>query len=157
MAFPVAGDFAPNFKLLNQHGERVELIQYRGKSKVVVYFYPRALTPGCTVQGCAIRDSQKDFDALNAVVLGISPDTPEKLKKFDEKYNLGFNILSDVDHAVAEAYGVWGLKKFMGKEFMGIIRTSFIIDISGHVMHVFEKVNTKTHNSNIISYLVSQR
>jgi thioredoxin-dependent peroxiredoxin len=153
MVFPKIGNLAPHFSLLNQHGERVELKQFRGKNNVVVYFYPKASTPGCTVQACAIRDSKERLAAINTVVLGISPDAPLKLQKFDDKYALEFPILSDEDHAVADAYGVWSLKNFMGKQFMGIIRTSFIIDIDGRLRHIMEKVDTKTHNENIIVYI----
>lgn len=156
MVFPKIGNLAPNFELLNQKGETVKLTQLRGKN-VVVYFYPKASTPGCTIQACGIRDSKEELTALNTLVLGISPDTPEKLRKFDDKYSLEYPILSDVDHEVAEAYGVWRMKKFMGKEFMGVVRTSFVIDASGHLMHIFEKVNTKTHSSDIINYIKCQK
>ena len=131
----------------------MELKAFKGKSKVVVYFYPKASTPGCTVQACGIRDYTSEFKALNTVVLGLSPDAPVKLKKFHDKYDLSFDLLSDEDHAVAGAYGVWGLKKFMGREFMGIIRTTFIIDEAGHLVKVLEKVNTKTHNDDLIAYI----
>ena len=148
-----AGSMAPNFLLLNQTNESVELKNFRGKSKVVVYFYPKASTPGCTIQACGIRDYAGEFKGLNTVVLGISPDKPAKLQKFENKYELGFSLLSDEDNAVADAYGVWGLKKFMGREFMGIMRTSFIIDEAGYLVKIFQKVNTKTHNDNLIAYI----
>lgn len=147
------GNLAPNFSLLNQKGEKVELKQFRGKNNVVVYFYPRASTPGCTVQACGIRDSSAELASINTIILGISPDAPAKLQKFDDKYDLGFTLLSDEDHATAETYGVWGLKKFMGKEFLGIIRTSFIIDIDGRLRHIIEKVNTKTHSEEVIAHI----
>lgn len=147
------GSLAPNFSLSNQDNEIVELKSFRGKSNLVVYFYPKASTPGCTVQACGIRDYAFELKQLNTVVLAISPDAPAKLKKFDTKYDLGFNLLSDEDHAVADSYGVWGLKKFMGREFMGIIRTSFIIDINGRLVKILEKVNTKTHNDDVIAYI----
>jgi thioredoxin-dependent peroxiredoxin len=153
MAFPKIGDLAPNFSLLNQRNELVELKAFRSKSKVVVYFYPKASTPGCTVQACGIRDYKAEFKQLNTVILGLSPDTPAKLQKFDDKYDLGFDLLADEGHATADAYGVWGLKKFMGREFMGIIRTSFIIDENGRLLKVLEKVNTKTHNDELIAYI----
>jgi peroxiredoxin Q/BCP len=153
MTFPKIGNIAPNFALLNQAHEVVELKSFKGKSKVVVYFYPKASTPGCTVQACGIRDYAAEFKALNTVVLGISPDAPAKLQKFNDKYNLGFDLLSDEDHSVADAFGVWGLKKFMGREFMGIIRTSFIIDETGRLLKILEKVNTKTHNNDLIDYI----
>ena len=154
MPHPKIGNLAPNFSLLNQDGEKVELKQFRGKN-VVVYFYPKASTPGCTTQACALRDSAEELTSINTVILGLSPDLPAKLKKFDVKYNLGFTLLSDEDHAVAESYGVWGLKKFMGREFNGIIRTSFIIDECGKLRHIIEKVNTKTHHRDVIFYIKS--
>jgi len=153
MIFPRIGNIAPNFALFNQVNEIVQLKSFKGKNKVVAYFYPKASTPGCTVQACGIRDYAAEFKALNTVVLGISPDAPAKLQKFDDRYDLGFDLLSDEDHAVADAYGVWGLKKFMGREFMGIIRTSFIIDEAGRLVKILEKVNTKTHNDDLIAYI----
>ena len=153
MAMPAIGSEAPNFSLLDQYGNQVELAQFRGESNVVLYFYPKASTPGCTVQACGIRDFKSEFKNLNTVVFGISPDAYPKLKKFDDKYELDFTLLSDEDHSVADAYGVWGLKKFMGKEFMGIIRTTFIIDKQGLVRHIIEKVNTKTHNEDVATYI----
>ena len=153
MAILKVGNMAPNFLLLNQINETVELKDFRGLSKVVVYFYPKASTPGCTIQACGIRDYAGEFKGLNTVVLGISPDTPLKLQKFDNKYELGFSLLSDEDHAVANAYGVWGHKKFMGREFMGIIRTSFIVDEAGCLVKILQKVNTKTHSDDLIAYI----
>lgn len=154
MGYPKIGALAPDFSLLNQDSEKINLQQFRGKN-VVLYFYPKASTPGCTTQACAIKDSKDAFESFNTVVFGISPDSPAKLKKFDLKYDLGFTLLSDEDHAVANAYGVWGLKKFMGREFEGIIRTSFIIDECGKLRYIIEKVNTKTHDQDIISYIQS--
>ena len=154
MTYPKIGNLAPTFSLLNQDGEKVELKQFRGKN-VVVYFYPKASTPGCTTQACGLRDAHDDLASVNTVVLGISPDAPAKLKKFVDKYNLDFTLLSDVDHEVADAYGIWGLKKFMGREYEGIIRTSFIIDEGGKLRHIIEKVNTKTHDKDVVSYIKS--
>lgn len=153
MTFLKIGNLAPNFSLLNQKGEKVELKQFRGKNNVVVYFYPKASTPGCTVQACGLRDSGAELAAINTVILGLSPDAPAKLQKFDDKYGLGFTLLSDEDHATAEAYGVWAPKKFMGREFLGIVRTSFIIDIDGRLRHIIEKVNTKTHSEEVIAHI----
>ncbi len=153
MTFPKIGDMAPEFVLKNHAGEAVSLTSYRGKKNVVLYFYPKASTPGCTVQACGIRDIYAAFDALETVVLGVSPDAPGKLAKFIGKYNLNFELLADEDHAIAEQYGVWGLKKFMGREFMGILRTSFIIDKKGTVTYVLEKVNTKTHDQDLLAIL----
>jgi peroxiredoxin Q/BCP len=111
------GSSAPKFTLLNQDGEKVSLKDFIGK-KVLVYFYPKAMTPGCTVQACSLRDSKKVYDKNKIVILGVSPDAPARLKKFIERDSLNFTLLSDEDHALAESFGVWGLKKFMGKEYM---------------------------------------
>ena len=150
---PSIENLAPEFSLSNQNNEVIRLKDFRGKNNVVVYFYPKASTPGCTVQACGIRDYFQQLKQLNTIVLAISPDAPLKLKKFDIKYNLNFNLLADEDHSVASAYGVWGLKKFMAREFMGIIRTSFVIGIDGKLVHIFEKVNTKTHHNDVVDYI----
>lgn len=153
MALPQVGKKAPAFTLLNQHGEKVRLSSFVGEKNVVVYFYPKAMTPGCTVQACGLRDTKKELDSLDAIVFGISPDPVPRLGKFIEKQDLNFDLLSDEDHAIAEKYGVWGLKKFMGREFMGIIRTTFIIGKDGKVKHVFDKVKTKTHHDDVLAVL----
>ncbi len=153
MSFPRVGNLAPDFLLPNQNNENIHLKNFHGKNNLLVYFYPKASTPGCTVQACEIRDYYQEFKNLNIVVLGISPDKPAKLQKFDLKYNLKFHLLADKDHSVADAYGVWGLKKFMGREFMGILRTSFYIGLDGKLLHIFEKVNTKTHHHDVINYI----
>lgn len=155
MAFPKLGNLAPAFTLLNQNGEKVSLKDFKGSKNVVLYFYPKALTPGCTVQACGIRDTKKQFDKLDTVVLGVSPDPVKKLQNFIEKKELNFDLLSDEDHAIAEKYGVWGLKKFMGREFMGILRTTFIIGQDGRLKHVMDKVKTKTHHDDVIEILKS--
>jgi peroxiredoxin Q/BCP len=153
MAFPKIGSLVPAFSLKNQAGIEVALKDFKGKKNVVLYFYPKASTPGCTVQACGVRDARTDFDALDTVVLGVSPDAPAKLQKFIDKYDLNFDLLADENHAVAEKYGVWGLKKFMGREFMGILRTSFLIDKDGRLIHVLDKVNTKTHDQEVLGIL----
>ena len=150
MAFPKIGNLAPAFTLLDQDGKKVSLKQFRGGKNVVLYFYPRAMTPGCTVQACAIRDSKKVFARLNTVVLGVSPDPVAKLGRFIEKQNLNFTLLSDEDRAVTEKYGVWGLKKFMGREFMGVLRTTFIIGVDGRLKHIMDKVKTKSHHDDVM-------
>jgi len=155
MPFPKVGNLAPDFSLPNQNNVNIRLKEFRGKSNVLLYFYPKASTPGCTSQACGIRDYHKEFKQLNTVVLAVSPDSSVKLQKFDAKYNLDFHLLSDQDHGVAEAYGVWGLKKFMGREFMGIIRTSFYLGSNGKLLHIFDKVNTKTHHDDAIDYIRS--
>lgn len=155
MSLPKIGNLAPAFSLVNQRGEKVSLKDFKGKKNVVLYFYPKASTPGCTVQACGIRDTQGEFAKLDTVVLGVSPDSPGKLQKFIDKYDLNFDLLADEDHSIAETYGVWALKKFMGKEFMGILRTSFIIDKEGRLRHVMDKVNTKTHDQDVLAILQS--
>ncbi|WP_319781586.1 thioredoxin-dependent thiol peroxidase [Oceanisphaera sp. IT1-181] len=155
MTYLPAGSPAPAFTLHDQNGHAVSLSDFSGQ-KVLVYFYPKAMTPGCKVQACSLRDSQTELAALNTVVLGISPDPVARLKKFEEKDALNFTLLSDEDHAVADAFGVWGLKKFMGKEYDGIHRISFLIDESGTVAHVFDKFKTKDHHEVVLNYLTEE-
>lgn len=152
MAFPKIGNLAPAFKLLNQNDQEVDLKSLRGNN-VVLYFYPKAMTPGCTVQACGIRDTKKELAKLNTVVFGVSPDEPKKLLKFIEKEKLNFDLLSDPDHALAETYGVWGLKKFMGREYMGVKRITFIIGSDGKLKHIMDEVKTKSHHEDLIAYL----
>jgi peroxiredoxin Q/BCP len=136
------GDAAPTFALQDQRGETVALESFRGR-KVLVYFYPKADTPGCTTQSCAVRDALADFDGLGVDVLGISPSPVFEQASFDAKFSLGFTLLSDPDHAVAEAYGVWGEKSLYGKTYMGIIRSSFLIDEEGRIAGAWYKVSPK--------------
>lgn len=147
------GNMAPNFSLNNQNHEKISLKDFRGKKIVVLYFYPRAMTPGCTTQACGLRDYQKELAKLDAVTIGISPDTSEKLKRFEEKYQLNFNLVADLEHKIADKYQVWQLKKFMGKEYMGIVRTSFIIGKDGKLKHVMNKFKTKTHHEDVLEIL----
>jgi peroxiredoxin Q/BCP len=153
MAFPKIGNLAPAFSLPNQRGEIVALRDFRERKAVVLYFYPKAMTPGCTVQACGLRDSGAEYAALDAVVLGVSPDPVARLAKFAERDRLDFDLLSDVDHAVAERYGVWGPKKFMGREFLGILRTTFVIGRDGRLRQVFDKVKTKSHHQDVLAWL----
>jgi peroxiredoxin Q/BCP len=155
MPFPKIGNLAPLFSLKNQRGETVNLKDFRGKSSVVVYFYPAAMTPGCTVQACGLRDSAKELAKRGAVALGISPDKESKLARFAERDKLNFDLLSDPDHAVADKYGAWGPKKFMGREFDGVLRTTFIVDRAGRLVHVMDKVATKTHHADVLAVLDS--
>lgn len=150
-----AGDKAPQFSLQNQDDETVSLVDFAGK-KVLVYFYPKAMTPGCTVQAQGLRDVNIELAAKNVVVLGISPDAVKRLPKFIEKENLNFTLLSDEDHSVADAFGVWGPKKFMGKEYDGIHRLTFLIDEEGNIEHVFNKFKTKDHHIVVLDYLNNQ-
>lgn len=156
MSFPKVGNLAPAFSLPNQNGDLVSLKDFRDRQQVVLYFYPKALTPGCTTQACGIRDARDEFARRDAVVLGVSPDPQKKLLNFIDKKQLNFDLLSDEDHALAEKYGVWGLKKFMGREFMGILRTTFIIGKDGRLKHVIAKVNTKTHHDDVLAILDGQ-
>jgi len=149
---PAVGQPAPDFTTLNQREESVTLSALKGK-KVVLYFYPKAMTPGCTVQACGLRDTQKELADRNVVVLGLSPDAPKRLQKFIDRDELNFDLLSDEDHAIAELYGVWALKKFMGKEFMGVHRLTFIINEEGTLVHIMEKVKTKTHHDDLLAAL----
>ena len=153
MELPKIGNMAPAFTLNNQRGEKISLKDFRGKKNVVVYFYPRANTPGCTMQACGIRDYKKSFAKHDTVVLGISPDNIKKLQGFEEKQQLNFDLLADEDHKIADKYGVWGLKKFMGKESMGIIRTTFIVGKDGRVKAVLNKFKTKTHHEDVLAWL----
>ena len=147
-----AGDKAPQFTLLDQHEQPVSLSQFAGK-KVLVYFYPKALTPGCTTQACGLRDSKLELDKLNIVVLGISPDLPKKLAQFVEKKALNFTLLSDADHQVAEAFGVWGEKKFMGRTYDGIHRISFLVNEQGVIEQVFDKFKTGEHHQMVVDFV----
>ena len=147
------GDAAPAFRLKNQANTEVSLASFKGERNVVLYFYPKAMTPGCTVQACALRDSLKEFDRREAVVLGVSPDEPARLEKFTEKDGLNFTLLSDPNNQAAKAYGAWGKKMFMGRSYMGILRMSFIIGKDGFIRHILEKVNTKTHHEDVLKLL----
>jgi peroxiredoxin Q/BCP len=153
MAFPKIGNLAPAFTLPDQSGNKVSLKDFRDRNNVVLYFYPRAMTPGCTVQACGLRDAQAELAALDTVVLGVSPDPVSRLQKFIDKEQLNFTLLGDEDHAVAEKYGCWGRKKFMGRESMGILRTTFIIGKDGRLRHIIDKVKTKTHHDDVLAWL----
>jgi peroxiredoxin Q/BCP len=137
-----AGDPAPTFSLLDQAGETVKLSDFAGR-KLLVYFYPKADTPGCITQSCAVRDAREALSSLGVDVVGISPDKPGAQSKFDQKFDLGFPLLADTDHAVAEAYDVWGEKTNYGRTYMGIIRSSFLIDEAGRVEQAWYKVAPK--------------
>ena len=136
------GDVAPSFDLEDQSGRRVRLSDYRGR-KVLVYFYPKADTSGCTAQSCEVRDAREDLSGAGVDVLGISPDPPGRQRAFDEKYTLGFPLLADTDHTVAETYGVWGEKSMYGRTYMGIVRSSFLIDEGGHIEAAWYGVRPK--------------
>ena len=147
-----AGRPAPDFQLADQFGKIHRLKDYRGQC-LVLYFYPRALTPGCTTQACGIRDIKKDLDKSKVAVLGISPDPVARLAKFIDRHDLNFTLLSDEDHSVAEKYGCWGMKKFMGRQFMGLIRTTYIIGKDARLLRVMDKFKTKTHHTDLLAQL----
>ena len=153
MAFPKIGNLAPAFSLKNQDGKTVSLKDFKGKKTVVLYFYPAVMTPGCTVQACGLRNAAAELAALGAIALGVSPDPEKKLQKFIERDGLNFDLLSDPEHEVAEKYGAWGPKKFMGRSFDGILRTTFIIGKDGRLLHVIDKVKTKTHHDDVLALL----
>jgi thioredoxin-dependent peroxiredoxin len=140
MAQLKVGDKAPAFSLEDQQGRAVTLADFKGK-KLLVYFYPKASTPGCTVQSCNVRDARRDFSKKGVAVIGVSPDKPAAQKKFDEKYTLGFPLLADTEHTMAEAYGVWGEKSMYGRKYFGIVRSSFLIDEKGKIAGAWYKVS----------------
>lgn len=146
------GDQAPEFKLENQEGNSVSLDLLKGKV-VILWFYPKASTPGWTVEGQGFRDELKNFSDLNCVIIGASADPVKKQKNFFSKQSFNFDLLSDESHEMLKNYGVWGKKKFMGKEYMGISRVTYIIDTEGTIKKVYDKVNTKTHAQDILNDL----
>ena len=148
------GKLAPDFELTSDAGETVKLSGLRGH-QVVIYFYPKDDTPGCTTQACGIRDAYGEFERAGAVVLGISPDSEKSHVKFRSKYELPFTLLADPDHTVAELYGVWGEKAFMGKKYLGVMRSTFVIDADGVVKKVMHKVKPATHADNVLAALAS--
>lgn len=147
---PQPGDKAPDFTLLDQDGNPVSLAGLRGTT-VVLYFYPKVDTPGCTTQACSVRDHRSDYQRAGAVVLGVSPDPVEEIAAFDQKYGLGFPLLSDAEHSVAEAYGVWVEKSMYGRTYMGMERSTFVIDPDGVVQEVFRKVKPSEHDDLVLT------
>ncbi len=146
------GAEAPDFTLPNQDGEPVTLSSLRGR-RVVLYFYPKADTPGCTTQACGIRDRASEYEAAGVTVLGVSPDPVKAVKKFHDKQSLNFTLLADEDHAVCELYGVWGEKSMYGKTYWGASRSTFVIDEDGKVAHVFEMVKPEGHDKEVLGWL----
>ena len=146
------GDAAPDFTLPDQHGEELTLSELRGET-VVLYFYPRADTSGCTTQACGVRDRRADYAKAGARVIGISPDEVDAVDKFAGKYDLDFTLLADADHSVAEAYGTWGEKSMYGKKYTGMLRSTFIVDPEGRIARVFPKVSPKTHDEVVLKAL----
>lgn len=147
-----AGMVAPDFELLDETGEKRRLSDYRGKA-LVLYFYPKDDTPGCTTEACAFRDDYSAYEKAGVVILGVSPDKPKSHAKFKAKYNLPFTLLADEEHAVCEAYGVWGRKKFMGREYDGVFRTTFVIDAAGTIARVFHDVKPAGHSLEVLAAL----
>ena len=148
-----SGDKAPAFELLNANEEKVALADLLKQYRVLAYFYPKAMTPGCTVQAQNLRDAKEELAKHNVISVGISPDAPKRLAKFTERDELNFTLLSDEDHKVADQFGVWGPKKFMGKEYDGIHRISFLIEQDGKISHVFDKFKTKNHHDVVLEAL----
>lgn len=149
---PAPGNAAPSITLLDQRGEKVKLADLKGQP-VLVYFYPKADTPGCTTQACGLRDAAEEIG--DTVILGISPDAPEKLAKFDDKYSLGFTLLSDPDHTVAERYGVWGEKSMYGRKYMGIVRSAFLVGADGKVAEAWPKISPKDTPTKLLKALAA--
>ena len=147
---------APLFSLQNEKGETVSLGDFKGEKSIVLYFYPKDMTPGCTTEACDFRDAYQDFSDLEAIILGVSPDDEIKHVKFIEKHGLPFSLLVDSDHKVAEAYGVWKLKKMYGREYMGIERSTFLINKEGIVEKEWRKVRVKNHIEEVLTYLRSE-
>jgi len=148
------GDLAPDFTLADQHGDDVTLSDLRGQT-VVLYFYPRADTPGCTTQACGVRDHRADYEAAGARVVGVSPDEVDAVSKFAGKFDLDFTLLADPDHSVAGAYGTWVEKSMYGKRYMGVQRATFIIDADGKIAHVIPKASPKTHDDQVLKLLAA--
>ncbi len=146
------GEKAPQFSLPDQDGEQISSKDFEGQ-RILLYFYPKAMTPGCTVQACNLRDSADDFEKYNVVVIGISTDKPEKLSRFVDKELLNFTLLSDEDHKTSDAFGVWGEKEFMGKTYDGIHRISFLIGKDGKIEKVFDDFKTTNHHTMVLEYL----
>jgi thioredoxin-dependent peroxiredoxin len=150
---PAAGEQAPDFKLASTEDREISLADFKGKQAVVLYFYPRDDTPGCTAEACSFRDLRALFNEHGAEILGVSADTVKSHKKFRDKFHLTFPLLADADHAVADQYGVWQLKKFMGREYMGIARTTFVVDTNGTIKAVFPNVKVEGHADKVLEAL----
>lgn len=143
---------APDFTLLDENGAQRSLADYRGKP-VVLYFYPKDDTPGCTTEACNFRDDYTAYEKAGVIILGVSPDSPKSHKKFKARYNLPFTLLADEDHKVAEMYGAWGLKKLLGREYDGILRTTYLIDAGGNIKRVFNHVKPADHSAEVLQAL----
>jgi len=156
-SIPAAGKAAPKFKLASSTGKDIALDDFKGKQSVVLYFYPKADTPGCTKESCGFRDALADFNKAKIAVLGISPDPVKDVDKFSKKFELNFPLLADEDHAVAEKYGVWVEKSMYGKKYMGVARTTFVIGKDGKIAHVFEKVKPEGHDAEVLEWVKANK
>jgi thioredoxin-dependent peroxiredoxin len=152
VAHPKEGNAAPDFELASDTGEKVKLSDLRGRP-VVLYFYPKDDTPGCTKEACGFRDDYAQYARAGVVILGVSPDSPKSHTAFKEKFHLPFPLLADEDRKVLKKYGVWGKKKFMGREYMGVLRTTFLIGPDGKLLRIFEKVKPEGHSQEILAAL----
>jgi peroxiredoxin Q/BCP len=150
---PSVGKPAPAFKLESSTGKSIALADFKGKQAVVLYFYPKADTPGCTKESCGFRDALAHFDKQKIAVLGISPDPVKAVAKFAKKFELNFPLLADEDHSIAEKYGVWVEKSMYGKKYMGAARTTFVIGKDGKILHVFEKVKPEGHDQEVLAWV----
>ena len=148
-----AGQVAPDFTLYDQNDQKVSLSKFKDNKNVLIYFYPKAMTPGCTTQSIGLSNISDQLESLNTIVLGISPDSTQRLKKFENRDNLSIKLLSDEDHKVADLFGVWGEKKFMGKIYDGIHRISFFINTNGQIVKVFKGFKTKDHHNIVLEYI----
>jgi peroxiredoxin Q/BCP len=149
---PKIGTSAPAFKLNSSGGQAISLADFKGKKSVVLYFYPRADTPGCTKEACGFRDALADYNKADIAVLGISPDPVDDVTTFGNKFHLNFPLLADADHAIAEKYGVWQEKSMYGKKYMGVARTTFVIGKDGKIVHIFEKVKPEGHDQEVLEW-----
>lgn len=152
MQLPKVGDVAPDFEAENDLGEAMRLSDLRGK-RIILYFYPKADTPGCTTEACNFRDDYSAYQKKDVIILGVSPDNVKKQANFKGKHELPFTLIADADHKIADQYGVWGPKKFMGREYEGVLRTTFIIDEKGKISHVFEGVKPAGHSGEVLAAL----
>jgi len=150
------GAVAPTFKLPSSNGETIDLASFKGRQTVVLYFYPKADTPGCTKEACGFRDALAEYDKAKVAVLGISPDPVDDVTKFKDKFHLNFPLLADADHAVAEKYGVWKEKSMYGRNYWGVVRTTFVIGKDGKLMYVFENVKPEGHDQLVLSWLMAK-
>ncbi len=156
-SIPAVGKTAPKFKLASSTGETIDLASFAGKKTVVLYFYPKADTPGCTKEACGFRDALAEYDKANVAVLGISPDPEKDVTGFSGKFHLNFPLLADEDHAVAEKYGVWQEKSMYGKKYWGAARTTFVIGKDGKIVHIFEKVKPEGHDQEVLAWLKANK